>query len=188
MSRGANIEHRDIFDKSPLYFAAAWGRHDVLETLLNQDANTEHQDLWGYTALMRASCMKHADNFARVMKLLSESGASMEQVDKNGITALGHASIWRREDVVKFLCDQGANDQHRDKDGNTPLDYRKGFKIVGDYQIAVQRQSKIYVKELTQNIYSELHINDIDNFFEVMRDLAEETGNAGRSRHRSRSL
>lgn len=59
----------------------------------------------------------------KFMDRLLENGMHVDQVDKDGLTALHHATIGKREAVISHLLRKGANPQARDLEGATPLHY-----------------------------------------------------------------
>ncbi|XP_027160759.1 ankyrin repeat domain-containing protein EMB506, chloroplastic-like [Coffea eugenioides] len=59
----------------------------------------------------------------KFMDRLLENGLDVDQVDKDGLTALHHAIIGKKEAVISHLLRRGANPHLRDLDGVTPLHY-----------------------------------------------------------------
>ncbi|CAA3021961.1 ankyrin repeat domain-containing EMB506, chloroplastic [Olea europaea subsp. europaea] len=59
----------------------------------------------------------------KFMDGLLENGYDIDLVDKDGLTALHHAIIGKREAVISHLLRKGANPQARDLDGTVPLHY-----------------------------------------------------------------
>ncbi|MBA0605865.1 hypothetical protein Godav_018397 [Gossypium davidsonii] len=57
------------------------------------------------------------------MDKLLEDGLNIDEVDKDGHTALHKAIIGKREAVISHLLRKGANPHVKDKDGATPLHY-----------------------------------------------------------------
>ncbi|KAB2075649.1 hypothetical protein ES319_A07G236900v1 [Gossypium barbadense] len=57
------------------------------------------------------------------MDKLLEDGLNIDEVDKDGHTALHKAIIGKREAVISHLLRKGANPHVQDKDGATPLHY-----------------------------------------------------------------
>lgn len=50
-----------------------------------------------------------AKGYSRVMKLLLQSGANVNAVDKDGWTPLHAAAHWEQEEACKILVENGAN-------------------------------------------------------------------------------
>jgi ankyrin repeat protein len=61
-----------------------------------------------------------------VVKLLVESGATVDMKDEDGMTALLTAVMCEHEDIVKVLVDHGADVNAEDIDGETPLSLAEG--------------------------------------------------------------
>lgn len=59
----------------------------------------------------------------KFMDDLLENGYDIDLVDKDGLTALHHAIIGKKEAVISHLLRKGANPQARDLDGAVPLHY-----------------------------------------------------------------
>ncbi|XVF60381.1 hypothetical protein PTKIN_Ptkin08bG0040900 [Pterospermum kingtungense] len=57
------------------------------------------------------------------MDKLLEDGVNIDEVDKDGQTALHKAIIGKKEAVISHLLRKGANPHIKDKDGATPLHY-----------------------------------------------------------------
>ena len=58
----------------------------------------------------------------KVVKLLAHIGAALNEVDKNGQTALMLAATNGHADVMRLLVDAGANARAKDRDGNRAED------------------------------------------------------------------
>ena len=62
------------------------------------------QDSDGYTALMCAAI----DGHERVVELLLQRGAEIDQQDSDGVTALMIAALYGHERVIDMLLENGA--------------------------------------------------------------------------------
>ncbi|GFG17785.1 hypothetical protein IFM61392_10218 [Aspergillus lentulus] len=108
--KGANI---NVYSKdgTPLVMAAAAGRGDVGEYLLENGADVHTNDKYGYTALHKAARVGDV----KAVKALLEYEANVDYVgdeneDRN--TALLLAVQEGHEDVVTLLLEKGANARH----------------------------------------------------------------------------
>ena len=112
------------FAASPLLYACRMGHLEVVELLLSRGADPTICDHTGRTPLMMASSEGHVD----VVRCLVRNKAVRATIDaqsRSGCTALWHASIANRAEVVKVLVEVGANPMVADRDGRTPLDMAK---------------------------------------------------------------
>jgi hypothetical protein len=100
-----------------IYIAAQYGKTEVVELLLDRNANINQQDNNGKTALHAAAECGEIG----VVKLLLDRGANINQQDNNGKTALHAAAQYDEIGVVKLLLDKGANINQPDNNGKTAL-------------------------------------------------------------------
>ena len=112
LSKGANVNMRDTFGRTPLCRAVVVGDEAVLRLLLKYDADVDAKDADGSPALM---CCKNE----AVMSILLENGASIDARDRAGYTALHQAVLSGQETVVQLLLKYGANIGKKDRDGYT---------------------------------------------------------------------
>lgn len=112
-----------------LHCAAYSGYFQICELLLKEegiDASITNKD--GTTALhylvrheLTSSDMRAC--FKRVLELMVEKGARVDEQTKNGETALHNACFKGNEDAIVFLLSKNANIDLRNKLGETPLYY-----------------------------------------------------------------
>lgn len=118
-AKTALIEERDAKGRTPLITAAMSGDLRVVQSLLNDGANTEAQDKWGYTALVWAADIGATD----IVNALIRANANTEARDKNGLTALSWAAKKGNLETAQALLEAGADLEARDRKGATPLFY-----------------------------------------------------------------
>ncbi|MCJ1251263.1 hypothetical protein MMC30_008494 [Trapelia coarctata] len=131
--RGLSIESKSInynsrFDGNvtPLSKAAIRGHKDMVEFLLERNANIEARDEKGATPVSQAARAFRAT----MVDLLLEHNANIESRDNRGITPLLAAvegqqrrkgELYENEAVVEVLLNHGANAEAKDNEDMTPL-------------------------------------------------------------------
>lgn len=116
-----NVDARDRFDGSPLYYACMHGHPDLVRLLLSHGADTCQRDAGGFTPLHWASMHK---NGVETLKLLLEYGKDRVDINDRAIlgdTPLRLASDNVDVDTVQFLLAHGADMEVRDRRGNSPI-------------------------------------------------------------------
>lgn len=104
--------------RTPLWIAARNGHQKALEILINRGGSLDGCNDEGLTPLAAAACYNHPD----CLSLLMKSRAKVSLHDKAGNTALHHAIIKGRENIVRLLLVEGtASVTKGDKQGNEPL-------------------------------------------------------------------
>lgn len=109
-----NVDSRDACYRTPLMFAAQFGRLDTVRELIAAGARVDLHEKGYYTALMLAAGNGHAD----VVRTLAEAGASVNEVEiTHGWTALIWAAKRGHLDTVELLLSLGADRSVRDDRG-----------------------------------------------------------------------
>ncbi|QDV36898.1 ankyrin repeat domain-containing protein [Tautonia plasticadhaerens] len=113
---GAEVEALDGIGRSPLHWAAQFGRPDVAELLIRSGSEVNRPAADGMTPLHWAA----QEGRAEVVRLLLREGAEADRQDGRGRTPL-HRAAWRGQaEVVEVLLDAGADAGIRNKGGQTP--------------------------------------------------------------------
>ncbi|KAI1876773.1 uncharacterized protein JN550_000845 [Neoarthrinium moseri] len=105
--------------RSPLYYAARYGREATARSLLNRNAQVDFPDKNGQTALYCAARNGHEG----IARMLLDEGAQYDQSDKYGNTPLSMAARNGHEGIARMLLDKGAQYDQSDEDGYTPLSW-----------------------------------------------------------------
>uniref|UniRef100_A0A915KST4 Uncharacterized protein n=1 Tax=Romanomermis culicivorax TaxID=13658 RepID=A0A915KST4_ROMCU len=102
---------------SPLLNAAKEGFLEIVQLLVNAEADIEQPDVGGWTPLYWA-CYK---NRLSVVKFLIQSGAEVNISDEYGMAPILWVSGRGYAETLKELVDAGARTDCRDRFGNNPL-------------------------------------------------------------------
>jgi ankyrin repeat protein len=114
---GAEVEALDWSSRSPLHWAAQFGRADVAEVLIRSGAQVDRPEADGATPLHWAAQEGHPE----VIQLLLGQGARPDVPDGHGRTPL-HRAAWRGQAAaIEELLRAGADPGIRNRDGQTPL-------------------------------------------------------------------
>lgn len=76
IQEGADIEARDIHDRTPIHIAALFGKTDVLRVLIDNDADVNSRDQWRVSPLQRAVLAEETRGWDRteIRDILRENG------------------------------------------------------------------------------------------------------------------
>ncbi|KAJ4425808.1 hypothetical protein ANN_27434 [Periplaneta americana] len=135
---GTNVSMQNSFGDTPLHWAAREGHVGVARLLINAGAQLMVKaGNNGYTPL---HVVGYSENVEAMAKLLVESGADLEAVEKHKQTPLHWAAgRWKTLPAVQALVALGANMAARDDQNRTPLELAREMDIdeVADW-LAVQ--------------------------------------------------
>ena len=122
LEHNADIEARDIYNRTPVQNAASCDRTEIVKLLLDRKANIEKRDKDNRTLFHHAvkSCYKNAVN---TTKVLVEHNADIEANDKYNYTPLHHVVLYCSKGMVELLLEHNADIGTRYKDDQTPLHY-----------------------------------------------------------------
>lgn len=99
LSKGADIEARNVNGSTPLLQAARRGYPEIISLLLSEGANIEARDTEGYTPLLHAVDRGHYE----AVSLLLSKGADKTAHTNDGTTALQFAERNGNEEIVSLL-------------------------------------------------------------------------------------
>ncbi len=125
LARGADPKALDATGKPPIVYAAAAGHISVVSLLLAAGVDVNAKYANSLTALMWAA--GHADGISedegvKLVTMLLDKGASIEETDDRGRTALMIAAEQGHEAIVDLLIARGAATDRRDRQGLRALD------------------------------------------------------------------
>lgn len=104
LSKGIDINARDMDGYTALLFAASQGSKDIVEMLLKAGADVNAQNIEGQTALMRAAHFGLKD----IVKMLITHKANVNIKDKRGRTALTMLNSHKHKEIAELLVHSGA--------------------------------------------------------------------------------
>jgi ankyrin repeat protein len=104
LQKGANIEAKDKYGRTPLMVADIYDNTNVMKLLLDKGANIEAKDKYDKTPLIAAATYGKVE----VVKLLLDKGANIA-AEHDGETSLILAANEGKVEVVKLLLDRGDN-------------------------------------------------------------------------------
>ena len=113
-----SLNAQDESGATPLYFAASWGRAEMVEILGAAGADVEIPDNDGNTPVNLASMY----GYIEAVKSLAGLGADLDSENRiDGDTPLISASYHGYREVVEYLVEQGVEVNKRDNYGSTAL-------------------------------------------------------------------
>jgi uncharacterized protein len=99
--------------------AASIGDTGIVQLLVNKGANVNARaGQLGITALMNAATFGDAE----MVRFLIDQGADIHTKDTEGLTALSHATVAKKEDIITLLKTRGAKDRSEEQSSfNNPV-------------------------------------------------------------------
>jgi ankyrin repeat protein len=94
--------------------ASEKGSANIVQVLMENQADVNVKDVYGATALIRATEQGHIN----IIRLLLKS-ADVNIQDEDGVSALMAAAAKGHEHIVALLLEKGANPQLKNSDGKT---------------------------------------------------------------------
>jgi ankyrin repeat protein len=117
-SAGVNVDYPDTDGRTPLSHAAELGLAEIVQLLLDSNADINLEDKRGRTPLLWATQEGHE---TIVSELLASAGVDVDHPDPDGRAPLSHAAELGRGEVIQLLLDSNADINLEDKRGQTPL-------------------------------------------------------------------
>jgi ankyrin repeat protein len=107
---------------TPLHYAVSEGHIDLCELLLEHGADPNHPTLDPPILTQIFSNVTDADLRFKLLKLLHQNGARVDEIDASGMSALLHAALLGDVPCVEYLLDHGADAKLADAKGRTAFD------------------------------------------------------------------
>lgn len=117
MGRGQGVNQTDVFNWTPLHWAAARGNASAATQLLQHNADVNPQDLAGMTPLYYACRQSRR----WLLKPLVQAGADVQVCGLDGVTPLHFAAMKNWVSEVECLLNAGASPDAKDHTGSAPL-------------------------------------------------------------------
>lgn len=123
LNAGADVNHRDVNDCTPIQCAVYTGNLEMVKTFLKAGANIDNQNKIGATALHNAIMCNNEE----IILLLLSRGASVNVKTQDGDTPLHWASMLNTRSshvtILKKLLDCGSDVNDRNERGQTPFHF-----------------------------------------------------------------
>ena len=117
VEKGTNVDTKDKFGWTPLYWAVSTGQEEVAEFLISKGASIDATTNNNRTHLHQAAMA----GAAKLVELLISKGAGSNARTKNDSTPLHSAASGGHKNVVELLIANGAEAKAKEKSGETPL-------------------------------------------------------------------
>lgn len=119
LDAGASVDAKDNLGKTPaLLIIPAEQRAEIYSLLISYKANIALKDMYGDTVLHTATMTNVP---VSILDLLVNSGAVVNERNKDGVTPLELAIENKISSHIKFYAEHGADINSKDTKGNTPL-------------------------------------------------------------------
>jgi len=155
----------DFLNNTPLMLASILGRKEIVEFLLDKEADVNLTDIEGNTALNIAASAEFSS--PEIVELLINAGSDVNTVNSNGNTPLMRAALSNNKEIFKILLENNADKSIKNKDGKTVYEYARreikdllptdpGFFIEPNYRAEFKEycDDKFYKKCLENKGYS----------------------------------
>ncbi|EAW20706.1 ankyrin repeat domain-containing protein [Aspergillus fischeri NRRL 181] len=113
-----NADIPDTDGRTPLSHAAELGLAEIVQLLLDSNADINLEDKCGRTPLLWATQKGHE---TIVSELLASVGVDVDHLDPDGRSPLSHAAELGRGEIIQLLLTSRADINLEDKLGRTPL-------------------------------------------------------------------
>ncbi|MBQ0052425.1 MAG: ankyrin repeat domain-containing protein [Treponema sp.] len=119
LAAGAQVDALDSIGKTPIMLIMpVEAQYTLYATLLQYKANVNQKDMYGDTILHVATMSGSPVN---ALQLLVNSGAAVNERNKQGVTPIEIAIEHQLKEQVAFYAANGADIYAEDMDGNSPL-------------------------------------------------------------------
>lgn len=116
---GIDVDKRDVEGNTPLYHACLKGFRDIVNLLLDSDADVSIANNCSETPLHAVA----RNGNKEIIGKLIQYGADLDATDNEGRTPLIRLLDNKRTDAALFLIEQGADTEITDNSGHKAIDY-----------------------------------------------------------------
>ena len=132
LSKGADIEAKDLKKKTALHKAARFGHEQVTRLLIEHRVEVDAKNYADRTPLHIASFYGNE----RIVEILLQNHANPNARNCDQETPLHRAAMWGKSKVIEVLLNYGADKELKDYDNRTPLEVAQDWKL-GNYKAAI---------------------------------------------------
>ncbi len=122
-----DVNDLDNQGRSPLHWAAWYGKKDIVQHLIIKGANVNARANDGTTPLHLAVHEGKLDVIRLFFPAEKEVDVNINAEAADGRTPLHMAAQYGHKGAIEFLLKEGADITAKDKQNRTPLDYAKGY-------------------------------------------------------------
>jgi hypothetical protein len=144
VSRGANVDHRDVWKETPFLTASKRGHVHVLQLLLELNCDKNARDGLNNGALALACFYGHQD---ALQFLVDVSHLSVNERHEIGRTALHWAAFHGETSVCTFLLDRDAKINSQDEELKTALHLACEFNHAGCAELLISKEADTNIKD-----------------------------------------
>ena len=141
---GIDVNARDSFNRTPLYFAAWHGAAVMMKPLINHGADVNARDNNDWTPLHVAT----QGGSVETLKLLIDHGADVNARTDWDLTPLHCAASTGTVKMMKLLIDHGADVNARDRASSTPLHDAASDFHVDEVKLLIDHGADVSVRDI----------------------------------------
>lgn len=143
LEKDADLNARDCFGDTPLIYACANNRTEILRLLIQKGADVRSKGKGGRTALHLAAEKGHAEMVSQLIK----SGAFVNAQNEKGMTPLHLACKNGHIESAKRLIENGADIEATTENNKTPLYVACAYNRVEMVKWLIGKKANVKVKD-----------------------------------------
>ncbi|MCK4319668.1 ankyrin repeat domain-containing protein [Candidatus Micrarchaeota archaeon] len=185
IKKGANVNTKINFGRTPLIGAAGEGHTETVKLLIQKGAEVTAKNNYGETALIGAAHNGHTET----AELLIQKGADIDAKNNSGLTALMHATGKGHTETVELLIREEADVNARNNDGGTALTYAVIFRQTKTIKLLIKNGANVvyaYGHPIAKTIIIKLREEKPEIFTEKQRVMIDLYSNPEKIPHDKR--